>query len=184
MSRGREAWNEETGYLSFVDGEETVELTLKKISADAIPAAIRTAEHYRNLNEPSEAESICRDILAVDEHNQMALRLFGLSLTDQFTGHDTDPYNEAERAFASLEDPYQRLYYTGLLRERRAKAELRIGRPSYEVTALLRDALTCFEQAATIRPSGNDEALLRWNHCVRLVQSRPELEWMARRRGS
>ena len=157
-----------------------MELTLKKISADAIPAAIRTAEHYRDLNEPSEAESICRDILAVDKTNQMALRLLGLSLTDQFTGRDTDPYNEAERALASLLDPYERFYYTGMLRERRAKAELAVGRPSYEVTALLRDALDCFEEAAKIRPAGNDEALLRWNHCVRLVQSRPDLEWMAR----
>ena len=157
-----------------------MELMLKSISPDAIPAAIATAEHYRNLNEPSEAESICRDILAVDKANQTALRLFGLSLTDQFTGHDTDPYSEAESAFASLGDPYERSYYTGMLRERRAKAELKIGRPSYEVTALLRDALTCFEEAAKIRPAGNDEALLRWNHCVRLVQSRPELEWMAR----
>jgi hypothetical protein len=158
-----------------------VELELKKISPEAIPAAIRTAEHYRDLNEPSEAESICRDILAVDKMNQMALRLFGLSLADQFTGHDTDPYNEAERAFASLADPYERLYYTGMLRERRAKAELRIGRPSYEVTALLGDALKCFDEAAKIRPDGNDEALLRWNHCVRLVRSRPDLDWMAGR---
>ena len=161
-----------------------MELILKKISGDAIPAAIRTAEHYRNLNEPTEAESICRDILAIDKANQAALRLLGLSLTDQFTGHDTDPYNEAERAFASLEDPYERSYYTGMLRERRAKAELRIGRPSYEVAALLRDALTCFEEAANVRPPGNDEALLRWNHCVRLVQSRPDLEWMSQRRRS
>jgi hypothetical protein len=164
--------------------EGLMELILKKISEDAIPAAIRTAEHYRNLNEPSEAESICRDILAVDKVNQSALRLLGLSLTDQFTGHDTDPYNEAERAFASLKDAYERSYYTGMLRERRARAELRIGRPSYEVAALLRDALECFEEAAKIRPPGNDEALLRWNHCVRLVQSRPDLEWMSQRRRS
>jgi hypothetical protein len=157
-----------------------MELKLKSISPDAIPAAIATAEHYRNLNEPSEAESICRDILVADEKNQAAMRLLGLSLTDQFTGHDTDPYSEAEHIFAALEDAYERFYYTGMLRERRAKAELRIGRASYMVTALLQDALKCFEEAEKIRPAGNDEAILRWNHCVRLVQSRPELEWMAR----
>jgi tetratricopeptide (TPR) repeat protein len=157
-----------------------MELKLKSISLDAVPAAIAKAEHYRNLNEPTEAESICRDIVAIDPKNQAAMRLLGLSLTDQFTGRDTDPYNEAERTFAALEDAYERFYYTGLLRERRAKAELRIGRASYMVTALLRDALKCFEEAEKIRPSGNDEAILRWNHCVRLVQSRPELEWMAR----
>ena len=161
-----------------------MELTLKSISPDAIPAAIATAEHYRNLNEPSEAESICRDILAADEKNQAAMRLLALSLTDQFTGHDTDPYSEAERIFAALDDSYERFYYTGMLRERRAKAELRIGRASYMVTALLHDALKCFEEAEKIRPAGNDEAILRWNHCVRLVQSRPDLEWMAQGRRS
>jgi tetratricopeptide (TPR) repeat protein len=157
-----------------------MELKLKSISPDAIAAAIAAAEHYRNLNEPSEAESICRDILLTDETNQTAMRLLGLSLTDQFTGRETDPYSEAERVFAALEDAYERFYYTGMLRERRAKAELRIGRASYMVTALLQDALKFFEEAEKIRPAGNDEAILRWNHCVRLVQSRPELEWMAR----
>src|ERR1700758_3064506 len=100
-----------------------MELMLKSISPGAIPAAIATAEHYRNLNEPSEAESICRDILLTDEKNQAAMRLLGLSLTDQFTGRETDPYSEAERIFAALEDDYVRFYYTGMLRERRAKAE-------------------------------------------------------------
>jgi len=157
-----------------------MELKLKSISLDAIPAAVAKAEHYRNLNEPSEAESICRDIVATDKTNQAAKRLLGLSLTDQFTGRDTDPYGEAERIFAGLEDPYERLYHIGILRERRAKAELRIGRPGYMVTELLQDALKCFEEAEKIRPAGNDEAILRWNHCVRLVQSRPDLEWMAR----
>ncbi len=32
-----------------------MELKLKSISPEAIPAAIAKAEHYRNLNEPSEA---------------------------------------------------------------------------------------------------------------------------------
>ena len=40
-----------------------MELQLKPISKDGIPEAISKAELYRYLNEPGEAESICRDIL-------------------------------------------------------------------------------------------------------------------------
>ena len=43
---------------------------LKQLHKDAIPAALEKAEHYRLLNEPGEAESICLDILAVDPDNQ------------------------------------------------------------------------------------------------------------------
>jgi hypothetical protein len=157
-----------------------VELDLKPISKDAIPGAVAKAELYRYLNEPGEAESICRDILAADPDHQLATRLLGLTLTDQFTGGEHDPYVEAERTFAALANPYERLYYTGLLRERRAKAELRVGRPAYMVTALVREALRLFAEAEKIRPPGNDEAILRWNRCVRLLKSRPELEWSAR----
>ena len=157
-----------------------MDLTLKRISLEAIPGAIAKAELYRSLNEPAEAESICRDILAIDPDNETALRLLGLALTDQFTGRETDAYKEAERAFHGLTDPYERLYYTGLLRERRAKAELVAGHAPYMVAALLRDALRHFAEAELLRPRGNDDVILRWNRCVRLIRSRPELEWSTR----
>jgi hypothetical protein len=111
------------------------------------------------------------------DRNQTATRLLGSVLTDQFTGRETDAYSEAETLFKSLADPYQRLYRTGLLRERRAKAELRAGRPPHRVAPLLREALQLYEQAERIRPPGNDEAILRWNRCIRLIRSRPDLEW-------
>ena len=152
-------------------------LELKKISREAIPGALEKAQHYRNLNEPGEAESICRDILNRDPTNQQALRVLGLSLSEKFTGRETDEYQEADRIFHFLSDEYERLYYSGLLRERRAKAELRVGGRLDMVAALLREALELFAKAERIRPPGNDEALLRWNRCVRLIQSRPELEW-------
>lgn len=151
---------------------------LKRISREAVPAALEKAQIYRYLNEPGEAESICRDILNIDIRNQQAIRLLGLSLTEQFTGGERDDFQEADRTFQVLDDEYERLYYTGLVRERRAKAELKAGRRLDMVTALLREALELFAKAEKIRPSGNDEAILRWNRCVRLIQSRPELEWM------
>src|SRR5438132_14053231 len=154
-----------------------MELTLKPISKDGIPEAISKAELYRYLNEPGEAESICRDILAADVENQAALRLLGLSITDQFTGNVSDRYHEAETTFQSLTDPYQRSYYAGILHERQAKAQLAVGRPAYTVAPLFEKALAYFEKAEAIRPRGNDDAILRWNRCVRILQSRPESDW-------
>ena len=105
-----------------------MDLQLKPISREGIPEAISKAELYRNLNEPGEAESICRDILAADAENQTAFRLLGLSITDQFTGHASDRHREAESAFQSLTDPYERFYYAGILHERQAKAQLAAGK--------------------------------------------------------
>ncbi len=144
---------------------------LKTISKDAIPEATAKADWYRLLNEPGEAESICRDVLEVDPQDQTALRLLGLAITDQFRGAPSDRRGEAETAFQRLQDPYERLYYTGIARERFAKAQLAAGRPPHTLIVLFEDALNLFEQAEKIRPAGNDESILRWNRCVRIWKS-------------
>ena len=36
--------------------------------------------------------------------------------------------------------------------------------------------MACFEQAEKIRPRDNDDSILRWNRCVRLLQSLPSIE--------
>jgi len=128
------------------------------------------------LNEPEESESICRDILAVDPNQQLALRLLGLAMTDQFTGGLSDRYREVEENFGKLADRYERFYYTGLYYERRAKAQLRGGQSPHVVFPLFERALQCFGDAEKIRPAGNDDAILRWNRCVRLLQT-PSLVW-------
>ncbi len=153
-----------------------MEYQLKRISTYAIDEAIAKAELYRALNEPEEAESICRDILAVEPDHQLALRLLGLAVTDQFTGGGSDRYRETERIFNQLQDPYEQLYYTGILHERRAKAQLNAGHPRASVLALFEEALRLFAEAERIRPSGNDDAILRWNRCVRLLQN-PAYGW-------
>jgi hypothetical protein len=155
-------------------------MKLKKIHKDAIPAAIEKAHTWRLLNQPHEMESICRDILEIDPKNQMAIRYLGLALADQFDGSENDPYEEALKVMHDLEDPYDRLYRTGYVHERRAKAELEGGREAFRVTALLRKAFECYEKAEKLHPAGNDEAILRWNFCVRLAKSRPDLEWAMR----
>jgi len=148
-----------------------MEYKLKYISPAGIAEAIGKAELYRSLNEPEEAESICRDILTIEPHRQLALRLLGLALTDQFTGGASDRYREAEQTFQQLTDPYERLYYAGILYERRAKAQLNAGLPPHTLLPLFEQALRTFAEAEKIRPAGNDDAILRWNRCVRLLQS-------------
>lgn len=144
---------------------------LKTISKDAIPEATAKADWYRLLNEPGEAESICRDILAVDPADQTALRLLGLSITDQFRGAPSDRRAEAEATFQLLAEPYEKTYYMGITRERYAKAQLAAGRPPHTLVVLFEDALSWFERAEQIRPAGNDEAILRWNRCARMLNS-------------
>src|SRR5882724_11326742 len=107
-----------------------MEVRLKVISPDGVGAAMSKAELYRSLNEPEEAESICQDILAVEPEHQLALRLLGLAITDQFCGDASDRYREVEVLFLRLAESYERLYYTGLLHERRAKAQMHAGRPA------------------------------------------------------
>jgi tetratricopeptide (TPR) repeat protein len=153
-----------------------MEHKIKRISTAGIDEAISKAELYRSLNEPEEAESICRDILAIEPRHQLAMRLLGLALTDQFTGRGSDRYREAEEIFRQLNDPYERLYYTGILHERRAKAQLKAGQLPRSLSALFEHALHSFAEAEKIRPAGNDDAILRWNRCVRLLQN-PAYEW-------
>lgn len=147
----------------------------KKISRDGIPGALSKVQHYRYLNQAEEAESICRDILDVDPENQMALRQLGLAITDQFTGAITDRFKEAESCFEKLSSEYERSYYLGILYERRAKAQLRAGHMAHSLLVSFQNAMRCFEEAEKIRPSGNDDALLRWNRCLRLLQGIPGL---------
>ncbi|MDP9146886.1 MAG: hypothetical protein M3N22_04460 [Acidobacteriota bacterium] len=149
---------------------------LKSISKAGIPEAIAKVELYRYLNEPEEAESICRDILEVVPDHQLARRLLGLAITDQFTGYAGDRYAEAAAIFDGLRDQYERSYYSGLLHERRAKVQLHAGYSAHILLPLIENAMNCFAEAEKIRPPGNDDSILRWNRCVRLLQSQPDFK--------
>jgi hypothetical protein len=157
--------------------KEAVMFELKSLSADAIPAALAKAERYRLLNEPEEAESICLDVLAVDQTNQAALVMLLLALTDQFRHGPGDLPNRARDVLPRLVGEYARAYYAGIICERRARAALERGLPASGATAyeLLREAMDAYDRAATLRPAGNDDAFLRWNTCVRLLRRHPHL---------
>jgi len=151
-------------------------LQLKHISHTAIPAALERAERYRLLNEPMEAESICRDVLDVDPGNRTALVTMTLALTDQFETRGVAALDAALALLPRLPDDYGRAYYDGVVHERFAKLRLRHRDSGAAIHRAIRRALDCFDRAEKLRPAGNDEAILRWNTCVRLLQENP---WIA-----
>ena len=150
---------------------------LKPLSRDAIDGALGKAERYRLLNEPGEAESICLDILAVDDTHQPALVMLLLALTDQFA-HDTHAYHRARQVLDRLESEYDKAYYAGIIAERRAKAQHAHGGPGSSVGLYdwVAEAMRHFERAEWLRPSGNDDARLRWNACARFLDRHPQLK--------
>ena len=148
-----------------------MEFELKKLHKDALPGALKKAEHYRLLNEPLQAESICRDILEIEPDNKQALITLVLALTDQFSHDVIARADEAKHFLARLPDEYDRNYYTGLVCERRATAYLERGSHGSRQLAYdwFRQAMSWFEKAERTRPAGNDDSLLRWNTCARLI---------------
>jgi hypothetical protein len=147
--------------------------SLKRISPSGVPAALQKAERYRLLNDSSAAESICRDIVEVDPDNQQALIVLLLAITDQFGDDLGDAVRRAREVLPRLKDEYKRAYYTGIICERRAKAQRRQSIPGSGSMAYdsFREAMEWYEKAESLRPAGNDEAILRWNTCVRILTS-------------
>ena len=150
---------------------------LKRLSPAAVPAALEKAHRYRLLDEPTDAESICRDVLAVDPENQEALVTLTLALSDQLEERMAAAYDQARAALSQLRDEYRRHYYAGILCERRAKAQQRRGGPraGHTVYDWFRQAMEHYESAAAVRPAANDDALLRWNACARVLNAHPDL---------
>jgi hypothetical protein len=155
-----------------VSEEESVEDTimLKPISYDAIPLALEKAERYRLLNEPTHAESICRDVLAVDADNEQAQVNLLLALTDQFRKGPPECFNQARDIARNLKGAYEQLYYMGIIWERGGQARLLQEGPGSRAAAYecIQQAMELYEQAEKVRPPDNDDAILRWNSCVRL----------------
>ena len=148
---------------------------LKSISVDAIPKALERVERYRLLNEPSFAESICLDILSIVPSHQQALISLLLARTDQFD-HGV-PMKSAQDVLSRLEGEYERAYYSGLIWERQGHAHLRQHSLSSNASTYyaLREAMKHYEQAEALRPDKNDDAILRWNSCARVLMRNPEI---------
>src|SRR5438552_1295183 len=144
---------------------------LKLLSREAIPAALEKAAHYRLLNEPGEAESICLDVLQIEPDNQRALVILLLAMTDRFAKGYAVGNTQVQEVLGRIRDEYERAYYAGIVCERRAKGQLSQGSPGSGFAAYewFREAITWFEKAEAIRPAGNDDPILRWNACARII---------------
>jgi len=141
---------------------------LKPLHHDAVPAALEKANRYRLLNEPGAAESIYLDILAIEPDNREAIVGVVLAMSDRFAKDYAVGDGRIQDFLAKLEGEYERAYYTGIVYERRGKAVLEKGGISaYE---LFEQAMEWFEKAEAIRPAGNDDAILRWNGCARIIK--------------
>ena len=144
---------------------------LKSLHKEAVSSALEKAKHYRLLNEPGAAESICLDILQIEPDNQTALVTLVLAMSDRFGKDYAISDSRIQDYLSQIQDNYERTYYTGIIYERRAKTALSRGTPGSESTAydLFRQAMDWFEKAEAIRPDGNDDVILRWNGCARII---------------
>lgn len=149
---------------------------LKRISIEAVPRALELAERYRLLDEPEQAASICQDILAVDPDNAQARRALLLATTDLFGRRRGAAFEDADRLARQMPEEYDRAYYGGIACERWARAKLQEGAHPAMVADWVHRAMDRYAAAESLRPPGNDDAVLRWNACVRLLQSIPEGE--------
>lgn len=147
---------------------------LKPLGARNLSAAVTLAKHYRDLNQPEEAESICRDILAVSPDNEDALRTLGLALTDRFPSAWMTLFDEACATFAKLRSEYERVYYTGIAWERYAKAQIEAGRVDNAVHAF-EEAIARFLEADKLGSPDDPAPVLHYNRCVRALTTHPEI---------
>lgn len=147
-------------------------LQLKALSKDSIPGALIKAKHYRLLNEPWQAESICKDILKAEPNHQLALLYLILAITDQFSTGKSASSSEAKELCAKLTSKYEQQYYSGLIEERLGKAALKRSTPRVRYIAWdhYQNAMEFYEKAEKIQPENNQDAVLRWNACVRGIQ--------------
>lgn len=146
---------------------------LKALHKESIASALKKAERYRLLNDPIPAESICLDILEIEPENQKALVTLVLAMSDNFA----DNYSIGDKAVKEyverISDEYERTYYTGIVFERRAKSTLNNGPEGSQSAAyeLFKQAMDWFEKAERLSPEANDDAILRWNGCARMIQN-------------
>jgi hypothetical protein len=145
---------------------------LKALKRESIQRAYEKAERYRLLNEPLASESICLDILAIEPEHAPALVCLLLALTDQFGVAGTRTLERARTLLPRLPGAYEQVYYAGIICERFAKQKLGEHHPGARTLAYgyLEEALELYTRAEGLAPTGNDDAVLRFNACVRLIE--------------
>lgn len=149
------------------------ELELIAIAKAAVPGALEKAKHYRLLNDPEQAESICLDILEVQPDHREAKVVLILALTDRFSDRGgAQRIKKARELARSIEDPYQALYYEGIVWEREGRADLKRNLPGGAAYVALRRAMDLFKQASARSTEDDAQADLRFNGCLRTIRER------------
>jgi len=151
-----------------------MQFELKSISVESIPEALAKVERYRLLNEPALAESICLDILAIVPDHQQALISLLLARTDQFHLHVHA--KAAQEIVPQLKGDYEQAYYAGIIWERLGNARIRQGHGGASTYHALREAMDYYERAMNFAAPGNDDAILRWNTCARIIMQNPDIK--------
>ncbi len=147
-------------------------LQIKSLSKQSIPKALIRAKHYRLLNEPWQAESICRDVLTIEPTHQLAILLLVLSISDQFGSDKGASESEAKEMCDQLTSEYEQKYYQGIIAERSGMAALNRSTPraSYIAYDYYRNAMDFYDEAQKVQPKDNPDTVLRWNACLRAIQ--------------
>ena len=109
---------------------------------------------------------------------QEALITLLLALTDNFTNELNPSYQKALEAAKRLDDSYCSAYYTGIIYERRAKAHLGQGGPGSGAVAYswFSKALESYDRALKGCDPDNQDAVLRWNSCARIINEHPDVK--------
>ena len=145
---------------------------LRLIHQDSIASVLDKARQYRSLLEPELAISICLDIFAIDANHQQALVIYILASTDLYShpGMKVEK-QKITQAIAQLESEFERVYYSGILLERQARSLLKNAMSRSFAYDLFMQAIALYDQSESLSPKGNDDAILRYNACVRTIHS-------------
>jgi hypothetical protein len=92
-------------------------------------------------------------------------------MTDQFDIKFGATPSQTQDILPRLKNEYKRIYYAGIICERHAKAALKRETPhaGYIAYDYFREAMNWYEKAEKKRPPKNEESILRWNACVRMI---------------
>jgi hypothetical protein len=101
-----------------------------------------------------------------------------LAYTDKFKAELYPAFDNAKGVLEKLRDEYSKVYYRGVIYERRAKEHLNRKGPSSDDIAHGRfaKAMAEYERALEIDPKGSRDAALRWNTCTRILNENPNLK--------
>ncbi len=141
------------------------------IHHQAVGKALEKAKQYRTLLEPDLAISICLDIFAIEKNHQETLVVYILAFTDTFSKPNIKTSDKKiKQAITELKNDYQQNYYTGIFQQKKARSLTSHAMSGSFAYHLLLEAIANYETTDKLSQADNDDAILRRNSCVRIIQ--------------